>query len=68
MERSERLFTSVSEGEKKAVRMEAARQGMTMSAFVRNAILEKVDVESETGKSTPTETISADPAIATQTD
>lgn len=69
MERSERLFTSVSEEEKQAVRMEAARQGITMSELVRNAVLEQVDVkqESETGNST---TVSADPStpIATQTD
>lgn len=67
MERSERLFTSVSEEEKQAVRMEAARQGMTMSAFVRDAILEKVDVESETGNAM-TEANDPRAATASQTD
>lgn len=72
MERTERLFTSVSEEEKQAVRMKAARQGITMSEFVRNAVLDKVDVEQEreTGNSTmETTATNSDPApIATQTD
>lgn len=54
MTRDQRLVTSVSEDEKQAVRMAAAKQGITMSELVRNAVLENVDVEQEreTGNST----------------
>lgn len=66
MTRDERLITSVNKNEKKAVRMEAAKNEMTMSEFVRVAVLEKINQERETGKSTMTETNDPSAAIASQ--
>lgn len=70
MERDKRLITSVSEEEKQAIRMAAARQGITMSELVRNAVLDNVAVkiERETKNPTRAETINAESAISTNSD
>lgn len=60
MERDQRLITSVSETEKQAIRMEAARRGITMSELVRDAVLDDVDVEQE--RETGNSTTNGDPA------
>lgn len=54
MTRDERLITSVNEEEKQAVRMEAARRGITMSEFVRNAVLGEVECGGSAGNPNPT--------------
>lgn len=70
MSRDQRLITSVSEDEKQAFRMEAARRGLTMSELLREAALGMIEEERETGKSTTAKTTNVDPraATASQTD
>lgn len=65
MTRDQRLITSVDEDEKQAVRMQAAKQEMTMSEFLRIAVLEKV--ERETGNSISLETANSDPQVTAPT-
>ena len=52
-EHSERLSTSIDPELKQRVRMEAAKEGMTMSAYVRKVLEEQIGEEGNP-KPTPT--------------
>lgn len=52
MDRSERLSTSVTEDTKQRFRVRAAEQGMTMSEYLRELVLEDVG-EDEEGNPSP---------------
>lgn len=68
MGRSERIITSVTEEQKRAVRLAAARQDMTMSEYLRIAVLEKVAQEDEEGNGKSTLTNADKSLLAQQKD